>query len=225
MSDPAHSEGGAVADIDRPRTPLVVWLLVGAIAAAYVAYVLASRTDQIAAEYALAIIPERYHGVGQFAFHGPMEALAPLVGHAFLHVGWWHAALNAFFLLGASRGPALRLGAWRFLGVFFASVIGGGVAYLALNWNSDIAAVGASGGVCGMLSAYFLSARARWSQALADRRVRGPFAMLVFINVVVMGVAAEAGVFPIAWEAHLGGFVAGALAYVALERPQLRPWG
>lgn len=215
-----------VNDADtRPRTPVVVWALVASIAGAYGAYLIAPQNLQIGAEYAFALIPERFHAASQFRFTHWYEALAPIFGHAFLHLAWWHAGLNAFFLLLAGRLPALRLGALRFLAVFFASVAGGAVAFLAFNWNGQEIAIGASGGVCGMFSAHFLALRADWRDALADPRVRNPLGMLVFINVVLMGAAAETGLLPIAWEGHLGGFVGGALAYIVLAPKPRGPWG
>lgn len=209
----------------RPRTPLVVWAMPAAIVLSYAVYTFAPRETQIAAEYAFALIPERFNADSRFAFERWYEAGGPLFGHAFLHLAWWHAGLNAFFLFASSRLPALRLGAWRFLAVFFASVVGGALAFIALNWNASDIAIGASGGVCGMFSAHFLAVRPTWRQSLADPRLRNPLGMLIFINVVLMGVAAEAGVFPIAWEGHLGGFVGGALAYMALAPKPGGPWG
>lgn len=203
----------------------MVWALVAAIALSFIGYVLAPPDTQLAIDYTLALIPQRFQTGSEFGFAHWYEAAGPIVGHAFLHVAWWHAGLNAFFLLAASRLPALRLGAVRFLAVFFASVIGGAVAFLAINWNTQDIAIGASGGVCGMFSAHFLALGATWRDALANPRVRNPLAMLVFINVVLMGAAAEAGVFPIAWEGHLGGFVGGALAYIALAPKPRGPWG
>lgn len=214
-----------MSDGSRPRTPVVVWALVISIVLAYAAYAAAPRGVQIAAEYALALIPQRFHAEDQFSFERWYEAAGPLFGHAFLHLAWWHAGLNAFFLFLAGRLPALRLGAWRFLAVFFASVAGGAVVFLALNWNGQEIAIGASGGVCGMFSAHFLALRATWREALADPRVRNPLGMLVFINVVLMGVAAETGLLPIAWEGHLGGFLGGALAYMTLAPRARGPWG
>lgn len=208
----------------RPRTPTVVWLLAGAIVLTYAVYYFAPRSVQIDAEFALALIPERYHP-GPLRYPNWADALAPIMGHAFLHVAWWHAGVNAFFLFGASRWVALRMGTVRYLAVFFASVVGGALAFLAIKWNAPAAAaVGASGGVCGMFSAYFLAARPTWREALRDPRTRNPLLMLIFLNVVVMGAAAELGVFPIAWEGHLGGFIGGALAYVALQPKPRGPW-
>ncbi len=208
----------------RPRTPLVVLLLVGAIVGAYGLYLLQPGRTQIGLAVEFALIPERFNPDSPLRYSHWYNAVAALFGHSFLHLAWWHAGLNAFFLFLTSRLPALRLGAWRFLAVYFASVVVGGILFVALNWNEEISAVGASGGVCGMFSAYFLSTRPTWRDAVSDPRVRGPFGMLFFINVVLMGVAAETGVFPIAWEGHLGGFIGGALAYIAFAPRQRGPW-
>lgn len=199
----------------RPRTPFVVWALPGAIALSFLAYVMAPYETRLAIDYALALIPERFHE-GQFAFANWYEGLLPIVGHAFLHLAWWHAGLNAFFLFVSGRLPAIRLGALGYLAVFFASVSGGALVFLALNWTDQSIAIGASGGVCGMFSAHFLALGRTWRESLANPRIRNPLAMLVFINVGLMGLAAETGMFPIAWEGHLGGFIGGALAYIAL---------
>ncbi|MBK8544827.1 MAG: rhomboid family intramembrane serine protease [Caulobacteraceae bacterium] len=169
-------------------------------------------------DYTFALIPQRFHADSQYHFDQWWEALGPLFGHSFLHLGWWHVGGNVLFLFGASRWPSLRLGAWRYLVVYFAAVLAGAVLYLALNWNDpNASAVGASGGVCGMLTAFFFSTRRTWREALADPQVRGPLGGLFLVNVVLMGAASAAGVFPIAWEAHLGGFIGGGVAYALLQ--------
>lgn len=204
----------------KAETPIVVWLLTGAIVAAYVAYLAEPPAAQRFAEYSFALIPERFHADSPYRFTHWWEALGPLLGHSFLHLGWWHVGANALFLFGASRWPSLRLGAWRYLVVYLAAVLAGAALFLALNWNDEASAVGASGGVCGMLTAFFFSTRRTWREALADPQVRSPLGGLFFVNVVLMGVASEVGFFPIAWEAHLGGFIGGGVAY-ALLQPRL----
>ncbi len=208
------------------RAPFVVWFLVTAIMGAHFAFVLAPAATQDAMGLAFALLPARFQGGNPLAFQHWYEAAGPIFGHAFLHVGWWHAALNAFFFFLLGRLPAQKLGAWRFLVLFFASAAGGALAFLALNWNGEDFAVGASGAVCGVFSAYYLALTPNWVDALANPRIRNQFAMIFFVNVVLMGVAAETGLVPIAWEAHLGGFLAGALAYIALApRRVMGPWG
>lgn len=199
----------------------MVWAIAAAIAVSYAAFALAPPDLRNWADFRFALVPERFHATSPYRFDHWYEALAPLIGHAFLHVGWWHAAVNGFFFFLTARYPAARLGPWRFLALFFISSIGGAAAFLALNWNEQAIAVGASGALCGVFSAYFLSARATWRESLADARVRNQYITIVVINVVLMGIAAEMNVFPIAWEGHLGGFVGGALAWIALDpRPR-----
>lgn len=205
-------------------TPFIIWALVGAIVLAYVAFAMLSREQQDAFAYAFALIPQRFNPEAPTRFVNWYEALGPLLGHAFLHVEWWHAGLNAFFFFLLGRLPALRLGPWRFLIVFFAGAVLGALVFVALNWNGDIPAIGASGAVCGVFSAYFLSLRPTWRQAIADPGIRGAFGQIFFLNVVLMGVLSKLGWLPIAWEAHLGGFVGGALAYIALAPRYRGPW-
>jgi membrane associated rhomboid family serine protease len=208
----------------RTPTPFIVWAIVGAIMLAFAAFQLCTPAQQDAIGYAFALIPERFNPASPDHFVNWYEAFGPLFGHAFLHLGWWHAGLNAFFFFLLGRLPALRLGWWRFLIVYFAGAVLGGVAFVALNWNGDMPAVGASGAVCGVFSAYFLSLRPTWRQAIADPQIRNAFGPVFFLNVVVMGVVSTLGWFPIAWEGHLGGFVGGALAYILLAPRYSGPW-
>lgn len=209
---------------ERLKTPIIVWIITGSIVLVSAALLLSPVSVQDAADYAFALIPERYHADSVYRFQAWYEALGPIFGHAYLHLSWFHLGINAVFLAGASRLPALRLGALRYLAVLGASLVMDSFVFLALNWNEAQSAVGASGAVCGMFSAFFLAQRATWREALADPQVRGPLGMLVIINVVVFGVLSETGVFPIAWEGHLGGFIGGGVAYALLERrPPLQP--
>lgn len=200
------------------RAPWVVWALTLAMLGSYAYFSLGGAHTQEEMLLALALIPERFHAVGADRYQTWADAALPIVGHAFVHGSWLHAGLNAFFFFGAARWPATRLGALRFLAVFFASAAVGGLLFLAINWNEQAIAVGASSAVCGVFMAYFLSMRPSWRDALAEPAIRNQIGVLVLINVVLMGLAAQAGWLPIAWEGHLGGFIGGGLAYVALER-------
>lgn len=208
------------------RAPFVVWLLVVAMLGGHLSFALAPPAARDSIDLALALIPGRFQADNPLAFQHWYEALGPIFGHAFLHIAWWHAGLNAFFFFLLARLPARRLGAGRFLVLFMVSAAGGAAAFLALNWNEQSFAVGASGAVCGVFTAFYFAQRSTWRKALADPNVRNQLGMIFFINVVVMGVSSEAGAFPIAWEAHLGGFLGGGLAYIALApRRAPGPWG
>ena len=208
-----------------PNPPVVV-AIAAAIMLSYAYFAFSDQQTQEMLIVNFALIPERFDSDSPAHFTHWYQALGALVGHVFLHADWWHAGLNAFFFFLLARLPALRIGAWRFLIVFVSAAIGGGIAFLALNWGQQDVAVGASGGVCGVFTAYFLSVRADWRESVAIPMVRNQFLVIFFINVVLMGLLSATGAFPIAWEAHLGGFIAGGLAYIALAPPpRVGPWG
>jgi membrane associated rhomboid family serine protease len=96
-------------------------------------------------------------------------------------------------------GPALEhvLGRTRFLAVYLVSAIGGSVAFYYLT-RPDEAALGASGAIFGLFAAWFVLAR----RLRVDSR---QVVALIVINLVIGFVFSSA----IAWQAHIGGLVAG----------------
>ena len=204
----------------------MVAALTAAIVLTYAAFWFAPEGVQNSIDYAFALIPSRFDPASPDHFNAWWEAIGPVFGHTFLHAAWWHAGLNAFFFYATGRIPALRLGWARFLALYLFSAAIGALLFVALNWGEQTAAIGASDAVCGVFMAYFFSVRPSWRQSLAIPAVRNQIGVIVLVNVVLMGVLTEFGVFPIAWEGHLGGFIGGALAYIALEpRRRAGPWG
>lgn len=198
-----------------------------ALMAAFVAVQLYAMTlspvalNDVFARYAL--IPVRLDPDGPFPFPNRGDGYVTLVSHAFLHGGFVHLGMNALALLQAGPFVNHRLGASRFMALFFLSGLGGAAAYIAINPASAAPMVGASGAICGVFGAYFLAVRPSPRAAMADPQVRNAIVMFLGINVVLMALLP----LPIAWEAHLGGFIAGALAYLALapRRRVAGPWG
>lgn len=146
------------------------------------------------------------------------EDVAGLVTSLFVHGGWIHALMNAAFAL-AFGAPVARLlglglrGGSVFVLLYILSGIGAGLAYAALHPGSTDLVVGASGAVAGLMGA---------AGRLMDRPgvLSSPFApralSLALSWLVINLVMAALGGFPgltgaVAWEAHLFGFVAGAL--------------
>ena len=211
----------------RQGVPLPVSVLAGAIVLAFVGYQILSPESQMQAVYAFAIIPARFEASSQYHFTSWYEALGPVLGHVFLHGGWAHLGMNMLGYLQASPFLARRIGGGRFVLLFFLSAIGGAVAYVLINSSSESPAVGASGAICGVFGAYFLAVRPTPKEALADPQVRNAVIMFLGVNVVLMGVLAATHVLPIAWEAHLGGFIVGGLAFLGLapRRSATGPWG
>jgi membrane associated rhomboid family serine protease len=155
--------------------------------------------------------------------------------YAFLHGSWTHPLLNALWLAVFGAPLAARIGAGRFLLFFLATAGLAALAYLAVHWGSLSPMIGASGAVsaCTAAAARF-AFRVRGgtagfsgqpmglSQTFQDRN------SLTFI-IVWFAVNLAAGVMSpqafglnsgsIAWEAHVGGFVAGLILLPVFVRP------
>jgi len=73
------------------------------------------------------------------------------VTSAFLHADWQHLFFNmvSLGLFGQIMEPAIGIG--RFVLIYFASIIGGSLLSLYLHRHHEYFALGASGGVCGIV--------------------------------------------------------------------------
>lgn len=119
-----------------------------------------------------------------------------------------HLLLNMYTLYLFGRMLEPLLGPWRMTALFLGSVLGGSVG-VALWGDPGVLVIGASGGIFGLFGAMFVFIR----------HFRGsvtPIAVLIGINLVFGFLVAG-----VAWQAHVGGLVAGALLGV-LMLPGLR---
>ncbi len=156
----------------------------------------------------------------------PDRTLASFVGailfSTFLHAGFLHIAGNMLFLWVFGNNVEDYLGKVKFLAFYLAAGIAAGFAHVVMNLegvNSLIPAVGASGAVAGVMGGYFvLFPRARvntllplffiWTVVqLSAWVVLGMWFVMQFFTNPNEGVA---------WMAHVGGFVFGAIAIFAL---------
>lgn len=122
--------------------------------------------------------------------------LAGLVGHAFLHVGWLHLTLNAIGLLCLGHVVQTQSGTAAFLAISFATAVAGAVFFLVLADHATM--IGASGVVFGLLGAVLRQRR----KPIALWRVLLVLALLSLPADLIFDAA-------VAWQAHLGGFLAG----------------
>lgn len=138
----------------------------------------------------------------------PLYAAQPatmFLSHAFLHGSLLHMVMNMTILLALGRFTADHYGARAVLPVFCLGAIGGGAVYGALA-DGTYPMVGASGAVFAFLGLWIAW---DWRRHRAAFRSTGPVlkrvAVLVVLNVVTLiGLKGM-----LAWEAHLGGFLAG----------------
>src|ERR671926_1116856 len=83
-------------------------------------------------------------------------AWVTLVTSLFLHAGWLHLLSNVVYLGVFGGSVEQRLGRLRYLGVYLASGVFGGVAYVAAQPTSDAPAGGAGGGVARIIAAHLV---------------------------------------------------------------------
>ncbi|WP_349899113.1 rhomboid family intramembrane serine protease [Parafrigoribacterium soli] len=123
----------------------------------------------------------------------------------FLHASFIHIALNMYSLY--IFGPILErmLGRTRFIVLYLLSGYGGSLAVLLI--DPRIPVLGASGALFGLFTAFFIIQRGLGGNG-------NSLLVLIAINLVI-------GFIPglhIAWQAHVGGLVVGALVALVFMR-------
>jgi membrane associated rhomboid family serine protease len=145
-----------------------------------------------------------------FLYFPPWTEFEPwrMVTSLFLHGSILHIALNMYSLLLFGQILERALGRWRYLTLYLLSGVGGSVGVLLI--APGIAVLGASGAIFGLLGAFFVIQRHLGANSVQ--------------LMVVIGLNLVAGfIIPgIAWQAHVGGLVVGALVAWILTRTRQR---
>ncbi len=184
------------------------------------------------------VIPSRLTELTHFEGLPPigafLSATFPLFAYNFLHANLMHIGFNSVWLLTFGGGVGRRLGgdvagSYRFFVLFFAGGLAGAMAHVLFHPQGMAPLVGASAGVSAMMGAairfIFIPMQINERRMpiyvpLTDYRLlvfSGVFiAANVFIGLFSMsGVPADAS---IAWEAHIGGYLAGLFLFPILDR-------
>jgi membrane associated rhomboid family serine protease len=162
-------------------------------------------TDRLIA--LLGFVPERYGSIEDATW----PAIVAPVTYQFLHGSFAHVGANMLGLVAFGAGVEQRLGRWRFAVFYLVCGIAGAFTEFAADPGSGEVMIGASAAISGLFGAI-----------LRFRAFRRRFWTLVvlwlLINAVtgVTGAGSEAE--PVAWIAHVGGFVAGLLLFPLLMR-------
>ena len=152
----------------------------------------------------------------------PIPERFTLVTYMFMHGGFFHLVGNMLFLWVFGDNVEDAMGHVRFL-MFY--IICGVFAGLAHSWilpDSEIPLIGASGAVAGVISAYLmLHPKVKvWVLALwrIPLRISAAWALGFWILLQLFN-AFAAKDDNVAWWAHVGGLVAGALLILFMRRP------
>ena len=141
----------------------------------------------------------------------PLLAALSLLTYALIHLDAMHIALNVGFLLAFGGMCERAFGPRRYVAILVLAAIAGAAAKLALDWNAPVYMIGASGAVFGCMGAFIrlliggpVHVRRRGLALLASLVVVN--VIFTFVGPAIFGVDGR-----IAWDAHVGGFLAGLL--------------
>ncbi len=168
-----------------------------------------------------AFIPIRYSG--QFAID--VYAVTSPVTYSLIHGDFIHLVINMVWLAAFGSPLANRIGTMRFVAFWIFTCLAAVLLHYAVHADDQTMVVGASGAVSGMMAAAarfgFAVDRRAHRPAFAGRRL--PLAavlrrrnVVVFLGVwfavnliAGLGYLVPGEARSIAWEAHIGGFLAG----------------
>ncbi len=177
-----------------------------------------------------ALVPKELFDTGLFPMEAPdalttpspvAELLTPLT-YMFFHGDLLHLGGNMLFLWVFGDNVEDAMGHMRFLFFYLACGVFAGFFHALIAPASESPLIGASGAVAGVIAAYImLHPRVRvWVLALKaiPLRISAAFALGLWILIqVVMVLLPQVG--PVAWWAHIGGLIAGAVLVLFLRRP------
>lgn len=144
---------------------------------------------------------------------------------ALIHADWMHVIFNLMALHSFGKALEVHHGPWVLVFIYLVSILGGSLLSLWLHRNEDYAALGASGGVCGvMFATIFLVEGTDVMLFLIPIPVPGGvFALLYLVGTFI---ALKQGGGRIGHDAHFGGAAVGLLLALLIDsKACLRsPW-
>jgi membrane associated rhomboid family serine protease len=209
--------------------PVVNRSLVAANVAVFIAQLFSGKQAETLISV-FGFMPARLFDPARFHF-APWEAGLTLVTSLFLHGGFVHLVGNMIYLWVFGDAVEDVLGHLRYFLFFLACGAIGSLTHALLFPQSLIPSIGASGSIAGVLGAFFvLRPKARiltlfplvvyWAMAELRAMIFLPvwFAMQFFNGFLSLGSAhGTQEVAGIAWWAHIGGFLFGALVGLAFR--------
>lgn len=139
-----------------------------------------------------------------------------LISSALIHANWAHLGFNLFAFYSFGRMVEAVYGSITLLGIYITSVLGGSLLSLFIHKNHDYSALGASGGVCGVIFAtIFLVPGTSVGLLFLPIWIPGP--VFAFLYLVLTFIALRRDADNIGHDAHFGGALVGLVAALVLS--------
>ncbi len=195
--------------------PGILWIIVINVAVQLVRQFLSAPVDdQLVLQFGL--VPVAYTGEvgGDW-----LSLLAAPFTYQFIHGGWVHLGVNMLSLAAFGAPVERLLGIRRFIAFYLSAGLAAGLIHILSFPDSADPVVGASGAVSGIFGAVLVLLW-RVGRMPSLLPIAGVWiALNVFFG--IFGGTPGAGGEPVAWTAHIGGFIYG-MAAVRLFTPRER---
>jgi membrane associated rhomboid family serine protease len=188
----------------------------------------------IATMRATSAAPDEHEQLGRFLLETGGFQPSTLVTYALLHGSWTHVILNSVWILAFGAPVARRLGAGRTVVLLAVTAAAGALGQWVVDPVEIMPLVGASASASGLMAASLRFAfgalgrpvnpslvRLRSLREIwADKLSRAFLLIWLVTNVGIGLLGGPLGLVDgtIAWEAHIGGFVAGLLLMPFIDR-------
>lgn len=208
-------------DIPSSRYPVLTVLFIALNALVFLVE-LGAGNDLDRALLYFGIIPARYTIPEVAGLFTITEQLIPFLSSMFLHGGWIHLIGNMWILWIFGDNVEDRLGRGRFAFLYLVGGVVAALVHIYTNPGSTLPTIGASGAVAAVMGGYFLLYPRANVAMIVPPFFLGPifvvpavlflgfWFILQFFN-GTLSLMSSSQVGGIAWWAHAGGFVFGAL--------------
>ena len=168
--------------------------------------------------YTFGFIPGMYTGTFEWSW----TALITPVTHAFIHGSWMHLIFNVVMGLVLGMYVEKLFGA-RTTAIFFTlCTLAGALAYFLLTPFTTAPVIGASGGISGFFGVLiYLTVTQNTGHPITMKFAKkGPWPILFFWALIMIVPGMLMG--GMAWQAHLGGYLAGIALIIAMQKGKIR---
>ncbi len=177
------------------------------------------------------VIPAKFFLMAQNDPANVVGRYLPIFTSIFLHGGWFHIIGNMWFLWIFGDNVEDRMGHFRYFIFYILVGLLAGITHIYLNPASTVPTIGASGAIAGVMGAYFI--------LFPNSRIITLIIIVFFVDIIEIpaffflgfwfllqffqgtaSLMAPTNMGGVAWWAHFGGFVAGAILVFFFKKPK-----